>query len=146
MDYKEIRQIAKEKCDHNANMLAIIYLIYFTITAGLNFFQFKNEVGTITITSSVFGLGAFVLSGPLCYGLYRVIANNYNGINIEIKQLFSGFKYFLNLLVLEILVYLFTVLWTLLFIIPGIIKSFSYSMAIYVFLDDPTLSPMECIK
>ena len=41
----------------------------------------------------------------------------------------------LDLLVLNILVGLFTLLWSFLFIIPGIIKAYSYSQTINVFFD-----------
>lgn len=146
MDYKGIRKISAEICKKNANILAVIFLIYSAITAGLNFIQISEQIGEVMIMVSVCSVASIVLSGPLNYGICKVIANNYNGIKVEVKQLFEGFKYFLNLLVLEILIFVYTSLWTLLFVIPGIIKSYSYSMAIYIFLDDPTLSPRECIR
>lgn len=37
-------------------------------------------------------------------------------------------------------------LWTLLLIVPGIIKGLSYSMAPYILLDNPELTPMEAIN
>lgn len=40
-------------------------------------------------------------------------------------------------------VYVF--LWMLLFIIPGIVKSYSYAMAFYISKDKPELSAEECI-
>ena len=41
---------------------------------------------------------------------------------------------------------LFIFLWGLLFIIPGIIKSYSYRMVPYILRDEPELSPMEVIS
>ena len=41
--------------------------------------------------------------------------------------------------------YLFTFLWTLLFIIPGIIKAFSYAMSPYILEENPELSANEAI-
>ena len=43
------------------------------------------------------------------------------------------------------LMYLFIMLWTLLFIIPGIIKSFSYAMTPYILEERPELSANEAI-
>ena len=40
---------------------------------------------------------------------------------------------------------LFTALWTMLFIIPGIIKSLSYALAPYILADNPELSANEAI-
>lgn len=43
------------------------------------------------------------------------------------------------------LVYLFTVLWSFLFIIPGIIKAFAYAMTPFILQDNPELSANEAI-
>ena len=57
---------------------------------------------------------------------------------------------FLDLLALNLLVGLFTLLWSFLFIIPGIIKAYSYSQAINVFFDHkkngPKISYTQAIK
>lgn len=44
------------------------------------------------------------------------------------------------------LVYLFTILWTLLFIVPGIIKGLAYSLTPFIVKDNPELSPNEAIN
>lgn len=41
---------------------------------------------------------------------------------------------------------IFTFLWSLLFIIPGIIAAISYSMVYFVALDNPELKAMDVIK
>lgn len=41
---------------------------------------------------------------------------------------------------------LFLVLWTCLFIIPGIVKAYSYRMVPYILADDPDISAMEAIR
>ena len=45
-----------------------------------------------------------------------------------------------------IMIEVFTFLWSLLFVIPGIIKAFSYSMAYYVKIDHPEYDWNACIK
>lgn len=54
-----------------------------------------------------------------------------------VRGMFSAFskKYFVSTLVLYILQAIFTFLWTLLFIIPGIIKEFSYSQTYLIYKD-----------
>ena len=37
-------------------------------------------------------------------------------------------------------------LWTFLFIIPGIIKAFAYALTPYLLVDCPDLSALQCIK
>lgn len=48
--------------------------------------------------------------------------------------------------VATLLVMLYTFLWSLLFVIPGIIKSYSYAMTNYILLDRPELSATDAIK
>ncbi len=51
----------------------------------------------------------------------------------------------LKIILTNILIVIFTILWTFLFIIPGIIKSFSYSQTYYILRDHPELTPLEAI-
>lgn len=70
-----------------------------------------------------------------------------------LKGAFSVFskRYFLGVFVIQLLVNLFTFLWALLLIIPGIIKGYSYSQANLIFKDltdaDPEadVSYFDCI-
>lgn len=41
---------------------------------------------------------------------------------------------------------MFTILWSLLLFVPGIIKGLSYSMSYFILKDRPELSPAEAIK
>lgn len=66
--------------------------------------------------------------------------------NPNIGTLFSGFNnnYVRNLLS-SLLVTIFTILWSLLLIIPGVIKGLAYSMTFYVLRDNPQMSSLEAI-
>lgn len=44
-----------------------------------------------------------------------------------------------------LLMMIFTILWTLLLIIPGIIKAFAYALTPYILVDKPELSPNQAI-
>ncbi len=61
------------------------------------------------------------------------------------STLFDGFSSFGKNFVTYLLVVLFTYLWSLLLIIPGIIKSLSYSMTFYILTDNPNLTAREAI-
>jgi uncharacterized membrane protein len=60
-------------------------------------------------------------------------------------------KYFLGTLLVYILTSIFLALWTILLVIPGIIKTFSYSQAYFIFKDrksvagDQKVSALDCI-
>lgn len=61
-------------------------------------------------------------------------------------NLLDGFGMFLRIIVLSILEGLFIFLWSLLLIVPGIIAAYRYRLALYLLLDHPEMSPMQCIR
>lgn len=48
-------------------------------------------------------------------------------------------------ILLEIVTFLYIILWSLLFVIPGVVKAFAYSKAMYIYLDHPEYSIGECL-
>ena len=64
----------------------------------------------------------------------------------QIADLFTPFQQYGRIFACYIQVFIFTILWTLLLIVPGIIKGLSYSMSYFVLKDRPELSPAEAIK
>lgn len=64
----------------------------------------------------------------------------------QIADLFTPFQQYGRIFACYIQVFIFTILWTLLLIVPGIIKGLSYSMSYFVLKDCPELSPAEAIK
>ena len=61
-------------------------------------------------------------------------------------ELFDAFGVFFKVLWLQILISVFTYLWSLLFVIPGIVASYRYSLAVYFLLDNPDMTALECIS
>lgn len=103
----------------------------------------------ILAVSSASGPLAIVIAGPLfvgqAYYLMDVSIKGNNGKNIEL--LVEGFKKsFVNSMVANILMSIFIFLWSLLFIIPGIIKFYAYSMTHYIIADEPEIDFMEAIR
>ena len=89
----------------------------------------------ISVMASILSVG---------YTMYclKVSRNEQAGI----PTIFDGFTVFLRVIVLKILINIFVGLWSILLIIPGIIASYRYSMAVYLLIDNPDMSPMECIR
>ncbi len=104
-----------------------------------------SACSAIPMLGSVAGL---ILTGPITFGLtYIYLKQARDGQCMQIGDVFKGFSVdFAGNLVLYILMSVFTFLWTLLFIIPGIIKAFAYSMAYYVKVDHPELTAGQCLK
>ena len=91
-------------------------------------------------------LSIFVLL-PMQYG-YDISFLEYARTreNVKIEGIFYGFKNYGRVLLTGLLVGIYTFLWLLLLIVPGIIKALSYSMSFYIIKDNPELSSEECIK
>ena len=64
----------------------------------------------------------------------------------KIETIFSRFSYFGNALLLRLLMFVKILLWALLFIIPGIVAAYRYSMAPYIMAENPDLSATEAIE
>ncbi|MBR5265994.1 MAG: DUF975 family protein [Clostridia bacterium] len=103
-----------------------------------------NGVGA---TASVVGLVLSIfINNAMTVGTSNYfIKNTYS--KPEFADVFSGFKvkYGRNIGTL-LMVGIKTVLWSLLFVIPGIIKSYEYAIIPYILADDPEISSKEAFK
>ena len=100
-----------------------------------------------SVTAMVGGIGGIALWGAISYGWARVTTNlARGGEKVEISDLLKGFTDgFWNIFLLGFMSNLFIMLWSMLFVIPGIVKTYSYAMAPYIMQDDPSKSWKECI-
>jgi uncharacterized membrane protein len=87
-----------------------------------------------------------IIGGPLTFGLIRYFLKLKRAEGPALENLFDGFNNFVPSLVLFILIQVFTFLWFLLFIIPGIIAALRYSQAFYILNDNPGMSAMEALN
>lgn len=90
---------------------------------------------------------AYFVANPMLVGVKRYYL--LSGVQkTPISEIMFAFKkeHYLNVVKTMFLVNLYTGLWTLLFIIPGIIKSYEYSMIPYLLAEDPTLNSKEAFR
>ena len=104
-------------------------------------------VSLLPTASSVAIIG-FILMGPLVVGqaiyLIDMIETNSDGKKIEL--VIEGFKRsFVNSFIAILLTRIFIMLWSLLLIIPGIIKAYAYSMTPYIIAENPEVDAMKAI-
>lgn len=112
---------------------AIIALIYLAISAA---------GGVLSMALIGFAL-LIIVSGPLELGFAIVSLNVVRGHGIKVENIFDGFKNMASAIILWLINNIFIFLWTLLLIIPGIVKSYSYSMSFYILRDNPEMSQDE---
>lgn len=79
-------------------------------------------------------------------GFTLFILNTVRGTGAVYGNLLDGFGFFWRILLLNLVVGFFVLLWSLLLVIPGIIALYRYSMAVYVMLDHPEYGIMDCIR
>lgn len=103
-------------------------------------------VGAMEGAKALSFLSIFVL-GPLSYGYYVSFLNSKRtGEVVRIENLFDGFKDYARVFLTNLLQSIYIVLWTLLLIVPGIIKSISYSQTFFVLKDNPELKNNAAIE
>ena len=68
------------------------------------------------------------------------------GNDIAIGDLFSQFNQWWSAYKVMFLTGLFTFLWSLLLVIPGIIKGYAYSMAMYILAENPEIGAREALR
>ena len=96
--------------------------------------------------SSIGGVAMILVAGPLAVGLAHYFLRVTDRANPQPGDLFAEFKNFGNTVLLNLLIGIFTFLWSLLFIIPGIIAGLSYAMAPYIMAEHPEIGPMDAIR
>ncbi len=124
-------------------------------TLGGNLFgaQWLFPLLVVLITGLILGFSGvtfvlvLVLTGPISVGTAAYFLSIVRGKkHDDINPVLDGFKNdFGGNLVTGLLVYLFTLLWSLLFVIPGIVKSYSYALTYYIKNDNPSMTAQQAI-
>ena len=97
-------------------------------------------------TSGVGTLYSFLVTGPMTLGYTMFGISIFRRRETSVAEVFYGFERFGKSLRLYIVMSFFILLWTLLFIIPGIIASFRYSLCFFILADNPNMGIMEALK
>ena len=82
-------------------------------------------------------------AGKLGYAIFNM--KLVDGEEVRVSDLFSQFHRFTDGLVMNLLMAIYTLLWSLLLVIPGIVKSFSYAMTPYILAEHPEMTANEAI-
>lgn len=87
----------------------------------------------------------FIPLSVASYWFYLVIARWNDPKISDVFAVYKEWELSLKVIGTSILVGIFTILWSLLLIIPGIIKGISYSQVFFLLRDNPQLSALEAI-
>ena len=106
-------------------------------------------LGAIPLCAAM-SVAALIIGGPALANVVAVgFAAAYMAIirtgKAKISSIFEGWQSFGPAFIAGILVPLYTCFWSMLFGIPGIIKSYAYAMTNYVIKDNPDMTAKEAI-
>ncbi len=91
-------------------------------------------------------LVGWILAPVLYVGFYSALLNVTNGGTADIGMLFERISITLKAFGLFFMMGLFVMLWSMLFFIPGVIKTYSYAMAPYIMAENPDIGVFEAIN
>lgn len=133
IDRAELKRRAKNDISGNMGMLILCMIIVGALSMACSMIPYLGWIGSLLIT------------GPLTLGSAYIYLNLTRRFAPEVDILFSGFHRFTDTLVLHLLTSIFTFLWSLLLVVPGIIKAISYSQAYYILAEHPEMTAKEAL-
>ncbi len=106
------------------------------------------QIGNFTLTfrNGIFGFATFILGGTLQLGYADFLLKQHDRKETNFQDLFSKFDFFGTGFAQRFLRSLYVLLWSLLFIIPGVIKEYSYAMTPFILADHPELTATRAIE
>lgn len=114
--------------------------IFYSSNFQYIFYSFISVASILGIFYTIF-IGNVIVVGKNRYFIKNHVENP------ELGEIFSGFKgNYLNVVKIMFLMDLKTLLWLFLFIVPGIIKAYEYSMIPYLLAENPNLSADEAFS
>ena len=99
----------------------------------------------IELKDGLIALVPFLLGGVLQLGYARFLLKQHDGKALDFNDLFSQFDRFGTGFAQNFLRTLYTFLWSLLLIVPGIIAALSYAMTPFILEEHPELTASEAI-
>ena len=163
MTSKELRAIARETLQGNWGIsvgVALVAALLGGMVTGSGNISFQFNENTVRNLPPVFwgfllpfvsvvgllGLAMFIIGGVVELGYAKFLLKQHDKKELVFADLFSQFERFGTGFAQRFLRTLYTALWTLLFVVPGIIKSLSYAMTPFILEDHPELTASEAIN
>lgn len=91
-------------------------------------------------------LETIFLGNIVTVGLNGWLLRFWRGENLSLKELFASFRIYMPALKAMFISQLYQWLWSLLFLIPGIIKAYAYAMVPYIIYENPNLTPNQAVE
>lgn len=128
MDSTSLKARARAALSGRWKNLAVITLVYYLVT---------------TVAAYLY-IGSLIVSGPLAVAYAGITLRVIYGDRVSVDNIFDGFKHgFVNNFVLGLVNSLLISLWSILLVVPGVIKACAWSMSYYIAAENPGISHSE---
>lgn len=130
---EELKLKAKKVLAKNYCKLLGVWLLFIFIFLCFLYICDRTNFFDMFVVFNFNDLGVKIFCG--CYGVI-------SPINVVIINLLR----YVNIVVTNLLCYVYIFLWSILFIVPGIVKLCEYSMVPYILAENPYINPNDAIK
>ena len=100
----------------------------------------------VTWVAGVLAVLVYLMSAVISVGLDLYCLKVSRRQETKTMDIFTSFEFLFKAMSIVILQAVFIMLWSLLFIIPGIIAAYRYSQSFYIMYDHPEYSAFDCIR
>lgn len=141
-----LRKRARLALSGNWGTAIIISIILVVVNIAINYIGGKvSSIQTFFINFSTTSF-LTILIAPLKFGVDWTFLNLVRSIEFKIESIFDPFKTdFIKCILASLLQWVYIMLWSLLFIIPGIVMGIAYSQISFILKDQPDLSITEVL-
>ena len=169
---RDYKQSAKERLSGKWLTSVLAFFIAGLLGAGSSSFNIESDIdeetlrsleaifpGTIEVLRDIlpiltaillplfiWGIVCLILGGAMDLGLKQYALDIADGREAKLDRIFCCIRRIGDGLVLKLLMVLFITLWSMLFVIPGIVASYRYALAPYIMAEDPDCGALEAIN
>lgn len=140
----KLRNAALDALSGNWGTAVLMTIVYYAVSMIL-VYSFTAAFSAFSQAMEMLGNLSNILILPLTFALYVAFLRMKRKEEPGVQSLFA---FYTNKKVwaVELLKNIYIILWTLLLIVPGIVKSYSYAMTEYILFDNPNIGAEEAIN
>lgn len=124
---------------------SVVASVLASVQVSVKYGENVPEYATYLSPFNLLSLLVYVVQALVIVGFVNMIFKMIKEDKVDMGCMFTGVKHWCKALGIILLTALYTLLWSLLLIVPGIIKSLSYSMALYIYAKNPEKGVKQCI-
>ncbi len=148
-DRIRIKENAKTHYQNNKWQNVLVILINVLIAGGVQVIvRVSSEEAFLMMFMSLVSIAVTILlTNIVAMGSATWFHRSIKTEGLKMEEMFWTFKedYGGNVLMM-FLISLYTALWSMLFVVPGIVKGYSYSLAMYIKSENPQISASQAIE